>query len=98
MPGGDMVASCFTQPSPAEKSYAGKRDHMRGMLLAIAFVFVWVSLERPDTRDPMETVRQHVDYSNKGDVKAMAATCAVSASILDGLAPHVCQGPTACEE
>ena len=44
MPVGDMFASCFTQPSPAEKSYAGKRDQMRTMLLAIAFALVWVSL------------------------------------------------------
>ena len=32
----------------------------------------------------MEAVRQSVDYFNNGDVKAMAATCAVPASILDG--------------
>ena len=44
MPVGDMFASCFMQPSPAEKSYAGKRDPMRTMLLAIAFARVWVSL------------------------------------------------------
>jgi ketosteroid isomerase-like protein len=65
---------------------------MPRVLLAIALVLVWVSLGQPDTRDPMAAVRQ------KGDVKAMAATCAVPASILDGLAPHVWQGPTACEE
>ena len=40
----------------------------------------------------MEAVRQYVDYFNKGDVKAMAATCAVPASILDGLAPPYGRG------
>jgi ketosteroid isomerase-like protein len=50
------------------------------------------------TTDPMAAVRQYVDYFNQGDVKAMAATCAVPASILDGLPPHVWQGPTACED
>jgi ketosteroid isomerase-like protein len=50
------------------------------------------------TTDPMVTVRQYVDYFNKGDVKSLAATCAVPASILDGLPPHVWQGPTACED
>jgi hypothetical protein len=71
---------------------------MRRVLLAIAFVLVWVSPGRPDTRDPMGAVRQYLDYFNKGDVKAMAATCAVPASILDGLAPHAWQGPTACAD
>ena len=35
---------------------------------------------------------------NKGDMEGMAATCAVPASILDGMAPHVWQGPTACKD
>jgi hypothetical protein len=35
---------------------------------------------------------------NNGDVEVMAATCSVPASILDGLAPHVWQGPTACQD
>jgi hypothetical protein len=48
--------------------------------------------------DPMAAVRQYVDYFNKGDVKAMAATCDVPMSILDGLPPHAWQGPTACED
>jgi hypothetical protein len=50
------------------------------------------------TTDPMATVRQYIDYFNNGDLKAMAATCDVSMSILDGLPPHAWQGPTACED
>jgi len=50
------------------------------------------------TTEPMVAVRQYVDDFNRGDVKAMAETCAVPASILDGLPPHVWQGPTACED
>jgi ketosteroid isomerase-like protein len=50
------------------------------------------------TTDPMATVRQYIDYFNKGDVKAMAATCDLPMSILDGLPPHAWQGPTACED
>ncbi len=46
----------------------------------------------------MTAVRQYVEAFNKGDVGAMAATCANPASILDGLAPHVWQGPTACQD
>jgi ketosteroid isomerase-like protein len=48
--------------------------------------------------DPMTAVRGYIDAFNQGDVKAMAATCANPMSILDGLAPHVWHGPSACEE
>ena len=47
------------------------------------------------TKDPMTAVRQYIDGFNKGDAKAMAATFADPGSILDGMAPHVWQGPTA---
>jgi ketosteroid isomerase-like protein len=46
----------------------------------------------------METVRQYIDGFNKGEVKVMAATFAVPGSILDGMAPHVWQGPTATQD
>jgi SnoaL-like domain len=38
------------------------------------------------------------DGFNKGDAKVMAATFAVPGSILDGMAPHVWQGPTATQD
>ena len=50
------------------------------------------------TSDPMATVRQYIDGFNKGDPKAMAAAFAVQGSILDGMAPHVWQGPTAARD
>ena len=46
----------------------------------------------------MAAVRQYVDAFNKGNAEMMAETCAVPASILDGMAPHVWQGPTATED
>lgn len=46
----------------------------------------------------MAAVRHYIESFNEGDVKAMAAMCAVPMSILDGLAPHVWQGSTACED
>ena len=52
----------------------------------------------PSRTDPMEAVRRFADDFNKADVKAMASTFAVPASILDGLPPHVWQGPTACQD
>jgi ketosteroid isomerase-like protein len=52
----------------------------------------------PEGAGPMEAVRSYADAFNKGDVKAMAALFDASGSILDGMAPHVLQGPTACQD
>ena len=56
------------------------------------------STSQPDTAKPLAAVRQYIESFNRGDVKAMAATCAVPMSILDGMAPHVWHGPTATED
>lgn len=48
--------------------------------------------------DPTAAVRQFVQAFNKGDTKAMAATCDKPMSILDGMWPHVWYGTTACED
>jgi ketosteroid isomerase-like protein len=50
------------------------------------------------TDDPAETVRRYVDGFNRGDAKAMAAACADPMQILDGMSPHVWQGPTASDD
>ena len=50
------------------------------------------------TNDPMAVVRQYIDAFNKADAKGMAATFAVPGSILDGMAPHLWQGPTATQD
>jgi hypothetical protein len=50
------------------------------------------------TKDPMAVVRQYIDGFNKGDAKAMAETFAVPGSILDGMVPHLWQGPTAAQD
>ncbi len=68
------------------------------ILFAIVFLFASVSTALASTTDPMAAVRQYVDDFNKSDVKAMAATCADPASIIDGLPPHVWQGPKAGED
>jgi hypothetical protein len=48
--------------------------------------------------DPVSTVRQYIDAFNKGDATLMAATFAVPGSILDGMAPHLWQGPNAAQD
>ena len=50
-----------------------------------------------NSNDPMVAVRRYVDAFNNGDVKAMATTCAEPMQILDGMSPHVWQGPKAAE-
>jgi ketosteroid isomerase-like protein len=50
------------------------------------------------TQDPIAAVRQYIDGFNKGDANVMTATFAVPGSILDGMAPHLWQGPTASQD
>jgi hypothetical protein len=50
------------------------------------------------TKDPMVAIRQYIDAFSEGDARLMAATFAVPGSILDGMAPHVWQGPTATQD
>jgi hypothetical protein len=55
-------------------------------------------MTKMSTKDPMGTVHEYIDGFNKSDAKVMAATFAVPGSILDGMAPHVWQGPTATQD
>ena len=50
------------------------------------------------TDSPLAAVRQYIDAFNAGDVELMAATFAADGSILDGMAPHLWQGPTAAKD
>jgi len=50
------------------------------------------------TTNPLAAVHQYINAFNKGDGKALAAIFTVPGSILDGMAPHVWQGPTACQD
>jgi ketosteroid isomerase-like protein len=47
--------------------------------------------------NPMSAVLKYVDGFNNGDQKAMAEACADPMQILDGMSPHVWQGPTAAQ-
>lgn len=48
-----------------------------------------------DSDDPMAAVLRYVAAFNGGDSAAMVAECADPMQILDGMSPHVWQGPTA---
>lgn len=45
--------------------------------------------------DPAAVARDYVDAFNRGDADAMAACFASEGTILDGMAPHLWQGPSA---
>jgi hypothetical protein len=49
------------------------------------------------TDTPLHAVGQYIDAFNNGDATGMAAVFAVPGSILNGMAPHVWQGPTAAQ-
>jgi hypothetical protein len=49
-------------------------------------------------KEPMAAVGEHISAFNRGDRAAMAAACAEPGVILDGMAPHVWQGPTATQD
>jgi uncharacterized protein (TIGR02246 family) len=50
------------------------------------------------TADPLAVVQQYIEGFNRGDIEQMAAAFADSAAILDGMAPHLWQGPTATRD
>ena len=50
------------------------------------------------TSTPLDAVTQYIDGFNNGDAEVMAATFDVPGSILDGMAPHLWQGPTATQD
>ena len=49
-----------------------------------------------DNKAVLAPVHQFADAFNKGDAKAVAATCASSASIIDEFAPYEWHGANAC--
>src|SRR5512132_2025529 len=50
------------------------------------------------TSTPLAAVRQYINGFNNCDPEVMATTFDVPGSILDGMAPHLWQGPTATRD
>ena len=76
------------------------RSHIARNTILWALVAIMTSTTRAesDTSEAFATVRQYIDAFNKGDVKAMSTLFAVPGVILDGMAPHLWQGPTASQD
>jgi hypothetical protein len=51
-----------------------------------------------NTESPFAVVQRYIDAFNRGDAGAMTETFDVHGHILDGMAPHVWQGPTASSD
>ena len=51
-----------------------------------------------NTTDPVAAIGQYINAFNRGDTEGMTAMFTASGSILDGMAPHVWQGPTATQD
>jgi hypothetical protein len=92
--------------------YDMKRRHFNRFALGIALspilanaqvagrteAFAQPPSENVVANDPMAAVRKYVDAFNRSDAAVMATTFAIPGSILDGMAPHVWQGPTATQD
>ena len=48
-----------------------------------------------NSETPLAAIQQYIDAFNRGDANGMAGTFDVPGQILDGMAPHVWQGPSA---
>jgi ketosteroid isomerase-like protein len=70
----------------------------RSTIVLFALTGAATSAVLAEAPGPLVSVRQYIDAFNKGDVEAMAGICAAPTSILDGMAPHVWEGPTACRD
>jgi ketosteroid isomerase-like protein len=57
-----------------------------------------MSAQATSSQAAAATVQRYIDAFNRGDVEAMAACFDASATILDGMAPHVWHGPSAARE
>ena len=76
------------------------RSYIARNTILWAFIAIMTSTTRSesDTSEAFATVRQYIDAFNKGDVTAMSSLFAPSGAILDGMAPHLWQGPTAAQD
>lgn len=66
---------------------------MKKIIIALAIAFVAASPAiASEKSDVMATMKQFIEAFNKGDMKAMTATCAEQMSIIDEFAPHEWHG------
>lgn len=87
-------AHSFTNSSPL--AVRSRRQQLK-ILLGLAFTFVIaLPVAATDKTDVITTVNKFVEGFNKGDIKALTATCADQASIIDEFPPYEWHGAGAC--
>lgn len=90
-------AHSFTKSSPLAVPSRKQHRHFLKILFALAFtVAATLPAFATDKTDVITTVNKFVESFNKGDMKAMAATCAEQASIIDEFPPYEWHGAGAC--
>lgn len=90
-------AHSFTNPAPPTVQSRKHHRHLLKISLALAVTVVAaLPAAATDKTDVVATVNKFVDSFNKGDMKAMAATCADQASIIDEFPPYEWHGAGAC--
>jgi ketosteroid isomerase-like protein len=89
-------ACSFTNSSPLALR-SRKQRHFLKILFALAFTVVaTLPAAATDKTEVVATVRKFVDSFNKGDMKALTATCADQVSIIDEFPPYEWHGAGAC--
>ena len=87
----------FTNCSPLNLRPRKQQPHLLKILFALVLaVLATLPAAATEKTDVMTTVHKFVDSFNKGDMKAVAASCADQASIIDEFPPHEWHGAGAC--
>ena len=87
----------FTNSSPLALRSRTRQPQVLKILFALAsIVAATLPAAATDKSDVVTTVRKFVDSFNKGDMKALTATCAEEASIIDEFPPYEWHGTGAC--
>ncbi len=90
-------AHSYTKSSPLAVLSRKQHRHFLEFLFALALTVVaTLPAAATDKTYVVATVNKFVESFNKGDLKAMAATCADQASIIDEFPPYEWHGAGAC--
>ena len=82
-------ANLFTNSSPLAVRSTKQQRYFLKILFALALtVLATLPGDATDKTDVVATARKFVDSFNKGEMKALTATCADQASIIDEFPPH----------
>ena len=86
-------AHSFTNSRPLAVRSRTQHRHLLKILFALAFTVVaTLPAAATDKTEVVTTERKFVESFNKGDMKALTATCADQASIIDEFPPYQWHG------